>query len=903
MLSPRVGPPGRESSNGAGALALATESTTSIARVGGLIFDPAQPRPVLLLGAGASVRSGVPLAADLAALAARHSFCREHGLSDDDPSVKRSDWFPWLTKTCSWFEPETSLAEQYPRIVERLLQPREEHRQFFLSKIAPHVPRSPGYAALAKLVAAGWLRTLLTVNFDHLIHDACRAEPRPRRIDWIQTPTEAHLISSASPYPQIVHLHGSVAHYTDQNLEQETQRLDSDLKQRLRPLLRDRPLIVVGYRGSEPSITRDLLIDGAAESGNYPNGIFWCARSSSIDDLHPLVQDLSERIGGNLQLVPILGFDECMGEWLLQSNAEAHPETRTSEAVPVDVPDLRPEADLTFEDLDLELAGRTLVAYANRLGQQAPKNPREAWINARLRDPELDLAAEIDGRVVPTRAARLLFGNSAEVEVELQVFGELEAQSIAGNLFSVLDRTLDAIAEFNQPFTLKGYASETVRPYPALAFKELVVNALVHRDYSQRGPVRIEVEPGSMRFTNAGGLVGGLDPSRLGEPSEKAYRNPVMADLLYGTGTMDKEGSGLADVRRWARENGGGASFGPGEDNLSFVAVLESRPEQPDLATETAAPTENLESFLANVLKVRLIRDHVHLARAKPGISSRHDVWTLEPGKSFPPFALHEGLLITLSDLRDDTNPLRRAIDGDPEEHSVAEFFEGHDRERILVQILNSSLIKHARGHGIHLSHKDSFYYPRTAEGAREITYRARARRATRTVTKPIVSQADADRIRYWEHEALAFRFRRFGDEWALLLVPGWLFTKDGEHNFLRGPGVSKLATRRSARNFNPHVTNDVVFWLRTLIGDADEVLLDDDSRAIAISGRLLSADLLAAPPAPGMNEQGDEHDTIESLREALEEVASDDENNEVTDEELELLLEESEIDDEDSSE
>lgn len=855
-------------------VALATDSTTSIARVGRLIFDPEQPRPVLLLGAGASVKSGVPLADDLAALAARHSFCREHGLSDDDPSVKRSDWFPWLIKTCAWFEPETSLAEQYPRMVERMLQPREEHRQFFLNKITPHVPRSSGYGALARMVAAGWLRTLLTVNFDHLIHDACRAEPRPRRIDWIQTPSEAHLISTASPYPQIIHLHGSVAHYTDQNLEEETQRLDSDLKLRLRPLLRDRPLIVLGYRGSEPSIMRDLLMDGADECSHYRNGIFWCARNSARDALHPLVQDLAELIGGNLQLVPVPGFDECMGEWLLQSKNEVHPETSATEAIPFDVPDLMPETDLTLDDLDLQLAGRTLVAYADRLGKQAPKNPRNVSITERLRDPELDLATEVDGKVVPTRAARLLFGVCAELALELRVFGELEPQLIDGNLFSVLDRALDAIAEFNQPFTLKGYSSETVRPYPALAFKELVVNALVHRDYSQPGPVLIEVEPGSVRFTNAGGLVGGLDPKRLGEPNEKAYRNPVMADLLYGTGTMDKEGSGLADVRRWARENGGSASFGPSEDNSSFVAVLESRPEQPDLATETAAPTENLESFLANVLSVRLIRDHVHLARTKDGISSRKHVWALEPERSFPPFALHEGLLITFSDLREDANPLRRAIDGDPEEHAVAEFFDGPDRERLLVQILNSSLIKHARSRGIHVSKKGSLYYPRTDDGAREITYRARARHATRTVTKPIISRADAKRIRYWEHEALAFRFRRFGEEWALLLVPGWLFTRDGGHNFLRGPSVSRLATRRSARNFNPQVTNDIVFWLRTLIGDADEVLLDDDSRAVAISGRLLSADLLAAPPAPGLGEQGDDRDTIESLRAALEEAA-----------------------------
>lgn len=862
----------------------ATEITTSVARVGGMILNPEGPRPVLLLGAGASVKSGVPLAEDVAALAAKHAYCREHGLTDDDPSIKRSDWFPWLANSQPWFESESPLAEQYPRVVERLLQPREDRKQFFLNQISPRVPRSRGYAALASLVANGWLRTILTPNFDHLIHDACRAEPRIRRIQAIQTPSEANLISTALPYPQIVHLHGSVEHYTDQNLEDETRVLNAALKQRLFPLLRDRPLIVVGYRGAEPSIMRDLLLDGASECGNYRYGIFWCVRGTTRDDAHQLVQELADAIGTNFQLVPVIGFDECMSEWLAQSKGATHPEAQARELLVPDVPDLAPQPSLTLDDLDLQLAGRTLTAHAKRLGRSVPSRPERRWIETRMSDPELDLVVDVDGKQVPTRAARLLFGTGEEIALEVRVFEEPEVQLIRGNLLGVLDRTLDTLNEFNQPFTLKGSVSETVRPYPPLAFKELVVNALVHRDYDRPEHVRISVEPREMRFTSPGGLVEGLDPTRLGEPAQKAYRNPVMADVLYGTGAMDKEGSGLADVRRWARENGGGATFAPTDDNASFVAVLEARPELPDDQTDTAAPTENLESFITNVVSVRLLRDHVQVAPVKPGIVRRRDVWDLAPGQSVPPFAVHEGLVITFSDLRDEGNPLTLAIEGDPELHTIEEFFFGPDRERLLVQILNSSLIKHARGRGLFSSHKGSLYYKRAEDGAREITYRARARRATRTVTKPIVSSTDPDRIRYWEHEALGFRFRRFGTDWGLLLVPGWLFTRDGDREFLRGPRVTRLATRRSARDFNPQVTNDLIFWVRTLIGDADEVLVDDDTGAVAISGKPLSVEFLPAPPAPGLDEQGDERDTLDVLREELDEAVAD-ENLEEDDE------------------
>ena len=84
-------------------------------------------------------------------------------------------------------------------------------------------------------------------------------------------------------------------------------------------------------------------------------------------------------------------------------------------------------------------------------------------------------------------------------------------------------------------------------------------------------------------------------------------------------------------------------------------------------------------------------------------------------------------------------------------------------------------------------------------------------------------------------------------------------------------------------------MTNDVVFWVRNLIGDADEVMLDDGSSAIAVSGRLLGLDLIPAPPAPGVSDQGDERDSIDELRAELEAVAEESE-----------LAEEFEVEDED---
>jgi hypothetical protein len=107
-------------------------------------------------------------------------------------------------------------------------------------------------------------------------------------------------------------LHGSVEHYTDCNLAQEVQKLDSRLVDLLTPVLRDHPLIVVGYRGAEPSIVQHLFGANVANPNNFPRGIYWCVLRGSMSGLHPLVQELGRRIGSNLQLVEIDGFDELL---------------------------------------------------------------------------------------------------------------------------------------------------------------------------------------------------------------------------------------------------------------------------------------------------------------------------------------------------------------------------------------------------------------------------------------------------------------------------------------------------------------------------------------------------------------------------------------------------------------
>ena len=83
------------------------------------LFDLGRPTPVFLLGAGASVKSGVPLSGDLVEWAAKWKYCRTHHRHVEDPTVKRTDWLGWL-HSHGWYDTSKRAEDNYCDVVEAL---------------------------------------------------------------------------------------------------------------------------------------------------------------------------------------------------------------------------------------------------------------------------------------------------------------------------------------------------------------------------------------------------------------------------------------------------------------------------------------------------------------------------------------------------------------------------------------------------------------------------------------------------------------------------------------------------------------------------------------------------------------------------------------------------------------
>ena len=236
-----------------------------------------EPCPLILLGAGASFRSGVPTAAEAVKQIERRVYSEVELKNARPPErVKPSEWESWL-QGFDWFVPGNDrLAENFPLVVEHLLVPAEFRKRMILDLMRPVNGISAGYNILADFVMRGLIRTMLTTNFDTCLPDALKErQPHIRHIHEVNRGRGDYDQFSVYSKCQIIWLHGRAEQYSDKNAAGETGALDSNLLSLVRPMLDASPIIIIGYRGSEPSIMEGLFGQNKEGRLDFSNGVYW----------------------------------------------------------------------------------------------------------------------------------------------------------------------------------------------------------------------------------------------------------------------------------------------------------------------------------------------------------------------------------------------------------------------------------------------------------------------------------------------------------------------------------------------------------------------------------------------------------------------------------------------------
>lgn len=100
----------------------------------------------------------------------------------------------------------------------------------------------------------------------------------------------------------------------------------------------------------------------------------------------------------------------------------------------------------------------------------------------------------------------------------------------------------------------EGFRDTLQRAYPDWALRELLHNALIHRDYAATAPIRFYWFADRIEISSAGGLHGHVTPETL--TRRNSYRNPVIAEIMKGLGFVNRFGFGLQQAARLLEENG-----------------------------------------------------------------------------------------------------------------------------------------------------------------------------------------------------------------------------------------------------------------------------------------------------------------------------------------------------------
>jgi ATP-dependent DNA helicase RecG len=171
-------------------------------------------------------------------------------------------------------------------------------------------------------------------------------------------------------------------------------------------------------------------------------------------------------------------------------------------------------------------------------------------------------------RTSPTFAGILLFGKNPRFflpgayiqylklpSTDLTDMPEDQAE-ISGDLNSVLRELELRIKSLVQTsmHRISSLEERLLSDYPEWALRELLMNAVMHRNYESNTPVRFYVFSDHIEIQSPGGLYGEATAKNF--PTRNSYRNPVIAEAMKSLGFVNRFGYGVQRAQALLNENG-----------------------------------------------------------------------------------------------------------------------------------------------------------------------------------------------------------------------------------------------------------------------------------------------------------------------------------------------------------
>ena len=171
---------------------------------------------------------------------------------------------------------------------------------------------------------------------------------------------------------------------------------------------------------------------------------------------------------------------------------------------------------------------------------------------------KLELFKEHQGKRLSVNA--LVLFSDGQVREELFPYAKIECarfkgttshefidqKTITGNISLQAEGAYEFILRhINKSGVVKGVYTESRWEYPVVAIREVIRNAVVHRDYSLTGKdIKVAVYDDMIEITSPGKLMPSIDFNEM-EARQSDIRNKVIAPVFKRLGIIDQWGNGL----------------------------------------------------------------------------------------------------------------------------------------------------------------------------------------------------------------------------------------------------------------------------------------------------------------------------------------------------------------------
>ena len=224
-----------------------------------------------------------------------------------------------------------------------------------------------------------------------------------------------------------------------------------------------------------------------------------------------------------------------------------------------------------FDDLEVEKI-QEFVQKAKKIRRSAlSEDPKVILQNLGLANEKVKVAGLLNFGKDPQKFlpwVHIKIGKfvGARIAFEKEIRGDIATQ-IGMAFVETLDLTKKKIE-------IKGTKRTEEFEYPPKALREILVNAISHRDYSSASPIYVRVYEDRLEVENPGGLME-LGIEDLKKPHRSVLRNPRIGEVLYYSGYIEKWGIGTLMVWEECIKNGNGEPIFESDD--TFRVILRSK--------------------------------------------------------------------------------------------------------------------------------------------------------------------------------------------------------------------------------------------------------------------------------------------------------------------------------------